>query len=127
MESWLMQFKILVYSTRIILTHPAPSLCFCRLVIHTLFVIETQLTSFILAPAKHSSRQREGEAVVSPRRYLCERNPCQRLEGLREQLAGLSFPQTELAVGVLTPREQLAIFKIKRGTTVTDHGYFRKM
>lgn len=81
-----------------------------RLVIHTLFIIKTQLPSFVLAPAKHSPRQREGKAVVSPRRDLCQRNPRQRLEGLREQLAGLPLPQTELAVGVLAPCEQLAIF-----------------
>lgn len=81
-----------------------------RLVIHTLFIVETQLPSFVLAPAKHSPRQREGEAVVSSCRYLGQRNPCQGLERLRQQLAGLPFAQTQLAVGVLPPREQLTIF-----------------
>lgn len=75
----------------------------------TLNIIETQLSSFVLAPSKHSSGQREGKAVVSARGDLCQRNPCQRLDGLWKQLAGLALPQSELTAGVLTPREQLTI------------------
>lgn len=75
----------------------------------TLFVVETQLSSFVLAPAEYSSGQGESEAVVSPGRYLRQRNPRQRLEGMREQLAGLPLPEAELAAGVLAPREQLTI------------------
>lgn len=75
----------------------------------TLFVIETQLSGFVFAPTKHGARQGESEAVVSPSGYLRQGNSCQRLEGMREQLARLSFPETELTAGVLAPREQLAI------------------
>lgn len=75
----------------------------------TLNIIKTQLSSFVLAPSKHSSGQRESKAVVPACGDLCQRNACQRLEGLGEQLAGLSLPQAELPAGVLTPREQLAI------------------
>lgn len=82
----------------------------------TLNIIETQLSSFVLAPSKHSSGQREGKAVVSARGDLCQRNPCQRLEGLWKQLAGLALPQSELTAGVQTPREQLAISTEKNST-----------
>lgn len=56
---------------------------------------------------------------------LCQRNPCQRLEGLGEQLAGLSLPQSELTTGVLTPREQLTIYMEKNGTVLSrpNDGY----
>lgn len=87
--------------------------------VYTLFIIETQLSSFVLSPTKHSSGQGESKAVVSSSCYLCQRNSCQRLERLREQLAGLPFPQTELATGVLAPREQLAILKEKNRTEKT--------
>lgn len=79
--------------------------------IFTLFVIETQLSSFVLAPAEYSSGQGESKAVVSPGGYLCQRNARQRLEGVREQLAGLPLPESELPAGVLAPREQLTIWE----------------
>lgn len=85
----------------------------------TLNIIETQLSSFVLAPSKHSPGQREGKAVVSARGDLCQRNPCQRLEGLWKQLAGLALPQSELTAGVLTPREQLAISTEKNSTILS--------
>lgn len=91
-------------------------ICKCvslELAVYTLFIIETQLSSFVLAPTKHSSGQGESKAVVSSSCYLCQRNSCQRLDWLRKQLAGLPFPQTELAAGVLAPCEQLAILKEK--------------
>lgn len=75
----------------------------------TLFIIKTQLTCSVPAPAKDSSGQGESKAVVSPSSYLCQRNACQGLEGMWEQLARLSFTQTELTTGVLAPGKQLAI------------------
>lgn len=67
------------------------------------------MSGSVLAPTKYSAGQGEGEAVVPAGGYLCQRNTRQRLEGLREQLAGLAFPQAQLAAGVLAPREQLAV------------------
>lgn len=86
-----------------------------------LFIIETQLSSSVLSPTKHSSGQGERKAVISTSGYLCQRNSRQRLQRMREQLTGLSFTQSKLATGVLAPREQLAISRKCDAVLIPTH------
>lgn len=87
----------------------------------TLFIIETQLPRSVLAPTKHCSRQGEGKAVVPTSSDLRQGDSCQRLQGLREKFARLSFPQAQLTTGVQAPGEQLTICEQQRQTAELCH------
>ncbi len=77
----------------------------------TCSVSEAQLSSRVLSPSKHDSRERQHKAVVSSSADLSQRDPTQTLNMLSRRRAGMIFPQTQLTMRVLPPHEHLTIWK----------------
>lgn len=72
-------------------------------------VPQPKLSVVVSAPAKHTPRHGEREALLTPRSNLDQRDCWQGLEVLGWNRADLPLPHTKLASGVLTPRIHLTI------------------